>query len=88
MTTNSPFARTRALDRQFMAAAELRAGHLDGGERAMLRQEIDDLITARALFRADAHAAAGLPPGSLDDGSLSTDALRAALQVLRGLPTP
>ena len=67
---------------------EREAGHLDASERSRLLLAVIDEVDARAMMRADAHRACGLDPGSLDDGSLSTDALRAALEVLRGLPTP
>ena len=82
------FARRRQSILLVREEAERRAGHLDAAERADILLEVQAEVDARAMFRVDAHRAARLTPGSLDDASLSTDTLRAALLALRGLPTP
>lgn len=62
--------------------------HPDAAARAVLLVDIDEEIDRRDMLRADATSAMRLAAGSLDDQSLSTDQLRAALNVIRGLPTP
>lgn len=65
---------------------EHRNGHPDGHGRARLLQAIQDEIDMRCMMRQDACLAAGVPPGSLDDSSLTTASLRDVLAVLKRLP--
>ncbi|WP_237481510.1 hypothetical protein [Lichenibacterium dinghuense] len=62
--------------------------HRDAAARAVLLVDIEEEIDRRDMLRADATSVMRLAAGSLDDQSLSTAQLRAALDVIRGLPTP
>ena len=68
------------------AEAEESAGHRDYRDRAELRFEIQGHLNMRAMPERVACEVLGLSQGSLSDGSLSTDLLRAALQHLRVQP--
>ena len=54
--------------------------------RARLRADIDYAIHRHSMDRAQAHIAAGVRAGSLDNGSLDTDTLQQALDRLRAIP--
>ncbi len=81
-----PLTRREAHRRHYARVEAAR--HADADVRADVLVRIDDEIDARAMFRVDAHVAAGLTPGALDDQSLTTERLRAALEALRALPRP
>ena len=68
------------------SAAEWSAGHRDQRERAELRVDLEVEATSRCMPETVLHTILGLEQGSLHDGTLSTDVLRAALEHLRRQP--